>query len=335
MKIIIPMAGRGTRLRPHTLTVPKPLIPVAGKPIIQRLVEDLANAYSGEIEEIAYIVGDFGATVEQELIRIAEDLGARGRIYQQDKMLGAGHAVACASESLNGKCIVALADTLFKADFNFDSNEDGVIWTQKIADPSKFGVVMLDAFNNIVEFIEKPTTFVSDLAIVGIYYFKEGQLLRDALRYTIENDIRDKNEFQITTALEILKNQGLKFKMAAVEEWLDCGNKENILHTNARMLELHKDQTLVSPTARFENSVIIQPCFIGDHAVIRNSVIGPHVSVGSDSVLDSTVIANSIIQNGSHIQNAVLEASMVGNSSHYSGTKYELDLGDFSNLSKR
>jgi glucose-1-phosphate thymidylyltransferase len=329
------MAGRGTRLRPHTLTVPKPLIPVAGKPIIQRLVEDLANAYSGEIEEIAYIVGDFGATVEQELIRIAEDLGARGRIYQQDKMLGAGHAVACASESLNGKCIVALADTLFKADFNFDSNEDGVIWTQKIADPSKFGVVMLDAFNNIVEFIEKPTTFVSDLAIVGIYYFKEGQLLRDALRYTIENDIRDKNEFQITTALEILKNQGLKFKMAAVEEWLDCGNKENILHTNARMLELHKDQTLVSPTARFENSVIIQPCFIGDHAVIRNSVIGPHVSVGSDSVLDSTVIANSIIQNGSHIQNAVLEASMVGNSSHYSGTKYELDLGDFSNLSKR
>ncbi|MEY3194069.1 MAG: hypothetical protein RIQ78_165 [Bacteroidota bacterium] len=335
MKIIIPMAGRGTRLRPHTLTVPKPLIPVAGKPIIQRLVEDLANAYSGEIEEIAYIVGDFGATVEQELIRIAEDLGARGRIYQQDKMLGAGHAVACASESLNGKCIVALADTLFKADFNFDSNEDGVIWTQKIADPSKFGVVMLDAFNNIVEFIEKPTTFVSDLAIVGIYYFKEGQLLRDALRYTIENDIRDKNEFQITTALEILKNQGLKFKMAAVEEWLDCGNKENILHTNARMLELHKDQTLVSPTARFENSVIIQPCFIGDHAVIRNSVLGPHVSVGSDSVLDSTVIANSIIQNGSHIQNAVLEASMVGNSSHYSGTKYELDLGDFSNLSKR
>jgi glucose-1-phosphate thymidylyltransferase len=335
MKIIIPMAGRGTRLRPHTLTVPKPLIPVAGKPIIQRLVEDLANSYAGEIEEIAYIVGDFGSSVEQELIAIAERLGARGRIYQQDKMLGAGHAVACASESLHGKCIVALADTLFKADFNFDSNEDGVIWTQRIADPSKFGVVMLDEANNIVEFIEKPTTFVSDLAIVGIYYFKEGQQLRDALRYTIDNDIRDKNEFQITTALEMLKDQGLKFKMATVEEWLDCGNKENILHTNARMLELHKDQSLTSPTARFENSVIIQPCFIGENAVIRNSVLGPHVSVGSDSVLDSTVISNSIIQNGSHIQNAVLEASMIGNSSHYSGTKYELDLGDFSNLSKR
>jgi glucose-1-phosphate thymidylyltransferase len=133
----------------------------------------------------------------------------------------------------------------------------------------------------------------------------------------------------------MLKDQGLKFKMATVEEWLDCGNKENILHTNARMLELHKDQSLTSPTARFENSVIIQPCFIGENAVIRNSVLGPHVSVGSDSVLDSTVISNSIIQNGSHIQNAVLEASMIGNSSHYSGTKYELDLGDFSNLSKR
>ncbi len=329
------MAGRGTRLRPHTLTVPKPLIPVAGKPIIQRLVEDLASSYSGKIEEIAYVVGDFGANVEKELVRIAEKLGARGRIYQQEKALGVGHAIACAAESLNGKCMIAFADTLFKADFSFDNEQDGVIWTQKVEDPSSFGVVKLDANGHITEFVEKPSEFVSDLAIVGIYYFKKGELLRDALQHIIEQNILDKNEFQITTALEALKNQGLKFTTATVEEWLDCGNKENILHSNARMLEFHRDKGQVSDSAKFENSVIIPPCYIGDGAVIRNSVLGPFVSVGSNSSIDSAVITNSIIQNDSHIANAVLDSSMVGNSSHYTGAKDELDLGDFSNLSKQ
>jgi glucose-1-phosphate thymidylyltransferase len=335
MKIIIPMAGRGTRLRPHTLTVPKPLIPVAGKPIIQRLVEVLSHSFPGKIEEIAYIVGDFGPEVEHELIQIAEGLGARGVIYQQEKMLGAGHAVACASDSLNGNCIVALADTLFKADFNFNIEADGIIWTQKLENPSAFGVVKVDDNGIITAFVEKPVEFVSDQAIVGIYYFKEGQQLRDALRYVIDNNIREKNEFQITTALEILKNQGVKFKTADVEEWLDCGNKENILHTNARMLEFHRDNGLIAPSAHFENSVIIPPCYIGENADIRNSVLGPFVSVGSESKVDSAVISNSIIQNGSHIKNAVLDASMIGNFSRYVGTKYELDLGDFSNFSKR
>jgi glucose-1-phosphate thymidylyltransferase len=335
MKIIIPMAGRGTRLRPHTLTVPKPLIPVAGKPIIQRLVEDLASSYSGEIEEIAFVVGDFGAEVERELVHIAEKLGARGRIYQQEKPLGVGHAIACAADSLNGKCMVAFADTLFKANFRFDSEQDGVIWTQKVDDPSGFGVVKLDVKGHISAFVEKPATFVSDLAIVGIYYFNKGELLRDALLHIIEKNILDKNEFQITTALEALKNQGLKFSTAAVDEWLDCGNKENILHSNARMLEFHRNNGQVSESAKFENSIIIPPCFIGAGAVIRNSVLGPFVSVGSNSSIDSAVITNSIIQNNSHIANAVLDSSMVGNSSHYTGAKDELDLGDFSNLSKR
>jgi glucose-1-phosphate thymidylyltransferase len=335
MKIIIPMAGRGTRLRPHTLTVPKPLIPVAGKPIIQRLVEDLASSYSGAIEEIAYIVGDFGPDVEKELVRIAEELGAKGKIYHQEKALGVGHAIACAADSLNGKCMIAFADTLFKADFSFDNEEDGVIWTQKVNDPSAFGVVKLNEAGYITEFVEKPKDFVSDLAIVGIYYFKQAELLRDALQHIIESNIREKNEFQITTALELLKNNGLQFKTGAVEEWLDCGNKENILHSNARMLEFHQDHGLQAASARLENSVIIPPCFIGENAVIRNSVIGPYVSVGSNSSIDSAVISNSIIQNSSTIKNAVLDASMVGNASRYVGTKYELDLGDFSNFSKR
>jgi len=329
------MAGRGTRLRPHTLTVPKPLIPVAGKPIIQRLVEDLANAYGKKIEEIAFIVGDFGPEVERELIHIAGALGAKGKIYRQDKALGVGHAIYCAWESLNGPCMIAFADTLFKADFKFDIREDGFIWVQKVKDPSSFGVVKLDADGYVTEFVEKPSTFVSDLAIVGIYYFRDGEKLRAALHHIINSDIREKNEYQLTTALEILKNDGLRFRTGEIEEWLDCGNKEAILYSNERMLEFHRNNGLVSQNAVVENSVIVQPCFVGENAVIRNSVIGPYVSVGHNSVVENTIITNSIIQNKSQIKNAVLDYSMVGNSSRYVGSRDELNLGDFSNFSKR
>ncbi len=329
------MAGRGTRLRPHTLTVPKPLIPVAGKPIIQRLVEDLALSYGDKIEEIAFIVGDFGADVERELISIAHSFGARGKIYRQEKALGVGHAIHCAGASLNGKCMIAFADTLFKADFKFNTEEDGFIWVQKVKDPSSFGVVKLDERGYVTEFVEKPSTFVSDLAIVGIYYFREGEKLRTALHHIIKKDIREKNEYQLTTALELLKNEGVRFRTGEIEEWLDCGNKEAILHSNERMLEFHRDNGLVSGSAVIENSVIVHPCFIGDHAVIRNAVVGPYVSVGHHSVVEHAVISNSIIQNKSQIKNAVLDYSMVGNSSRYIGSRDELNLGDFSNFSKR
>ncbi|MDX2134195.1 MAG: sugar phosphate nucleotidyltransferase [Saprospiraceae bacterium] len=335
MKIIIPMAGRGTRLRPHTLTVPKPLIPVAGKPIIQRLVESLSKSYRGQLEEIAYIIGDFGPEVEKELIHIAEKLGARASIYYQEKALGVGHAIHCAWESLSGNCMIAFADTLFKADFTFDTTVDGLIWVQKVKDPSAYGVVKLNERGVITEFAEKPAIFVSDLAIVGIYYFREAERLRNTLHHIITHDIKEKNEYQLTTALEILKNEGLQFQTGEIEEWLDCGNKESILLSNERMLEFNRDNGLVSPDAIVENSVIIPPCFIGHQAVVRNTVLGPYVSVGHHSTVENTVISNSIIQNRSQIKNAVLEHSMVGNSSRFVGSKDELNLGDFSNFSKR
>ncbi len=335
MNIIIPMAGKGTRLRPHTLTVPKPLIPVAGKPIIQRLVEDLANAYDGPIDEIAFIIGDFGPEIERELIGIAEGLGAKGKIYQQEKALGVGHAIYCAWESLSGPCMIAFADTLFKADFSFDTQEDATIWVQKVKDPSSFGVVKLDDNGYITEFVEKPSVFVSDLAIVGIYYFREGEKLRAALHQVISQEIKEKNEYQLTTALELMKNQGIRFKTGEIDEWLDCGNKDAILFSNERMLEFHRDKGLVAVNATIENSVIIPPCFIGNNAVIRNAVVGPYVSVGHNSTVENTVITNSIIQNKSQIKNALLENSMVGNASRFVGSKDELNIGDYSNFSKR
>ena len=202
---------RGSRLRPHTLTIPKPLIPVAGKPIVQRLVEDIVQVCGKEVDEIAFVIGDFGKEVENNLLNIAESLGAKGGIYYQDEPLGTAHTILCAQESLVGNCVVAFADTLFKADFKLDSSKDGIIWVSQIDDPSAFGVVKLNDENQITDFVEKPDTFVSDLAIIGIYYFNDGAYLKRELQYLLDNNIKDKGEFQLTNALENMKKKGTNF----------------------------------------------------------------------------------------------------------------------------
>jgi glucose-1-phosphate thymidylyltransferase len=333
MKIIIPMAGRGSRLRPHTLTVPKPLVPVAGKPIVQRLVEDLSASFKGEVDEIAFIIGDFGVEVEKDLLEIAASLGAKGSVYHQNEPLGTAHAILCAEPSLDGNVIVAFADTLFKADFSFDKNLDGIIWTQAVADPSAYGVVKLDGDGFITDFIEKPETFVSDMAIVGIYYFSDGNNLKKELKYLLDNNIMDKGEYQLTNALENMKAKGLKFKPGIINEWLDCGNKKAVVHANQRVLEFNKDKDLVHETASIEGSLIIQPCFIGKGAVIKNSIVGPHVSIGHDTIIDNSIVKNSVIQNETVVKNAQLQDSMLGNKAEYTGKPNNVSLGDFSNFS--
>jgi len=333
MKIIIPMAGRGSRLRPHTLTVPKPLVPVAGKPIVQRLVEDLSASFRGEVEEIAFIIGDFGDQVEKDLLEIASNLGAKGSVYHQTEPLGTAHAILCAEPSLDGNVIVAFADTLFKADFSFDKNSDGIIWTQQVADPSAYGVVQLDDEGYITDFVEKPQTFVSDKAIVGIYYFSDGNNLKNELRYLLDNNIMEKGEYQLTNALENMKSKGLKFKPGIIDEWLDCGNKKAVVHANQRVLEFNKDKTMVHESASVEGSVIIPPCYIGKDAKVTNSIIGPHVSIGHNTHIDNSVIKNSVIQNETVVTNAHLQDSMLGNKAEYHGKPQNISLGDYSNFS--
>lgn len=330
MKIIVPMAGRGSRLRPHTLTVPKPLVPVGGKPIVHRLVEDIARVCDEKVDEIAFIIGDFGKQVENELIKVAESLGAKGSIYHQEEALGTAHAILCAGDSLEGNVVVAFADTLFKADFKLDADADGIIWVNQIDDPSAFGVVKLDNDGTITDFVEKPQEFVSDLAIIGIYYFKDGAYLKNELQFLIDNDIKDKGEYQLTNALENMKNKGTKFKTGAVIEWLDCGNKNATVYTNQRILEFDKGKEIVSKSAQISNSVVIPPCFIGDNAKIENSVIGPHVSVGENTSITSSIIANSIIQSDTSIEDLNAKNSMIGNKAKVSGTQFDLSIGDFS-----
>lgn len=332
MNIIVPMAGMGKRMRPHTLTVPKPLIPVAGKPIVQHLVEDIAAMCQEKIEEVAFVIGDFGQETEQRLLDIATQIGAKGRIFYQDEALGTAHAVYCAKECLHGNLIVAFADTIFRADFKLDAGKDGVIWVNKVENPEQFGVVKVDAHNHIHEFVEKPTSFVSDLAIIGIYYFKDGDNLRKEIEYLIENDIRDKGEFQLTNALENMKNKGLKFEPGKVDEWLDCGNKNATVYTNQRVLEIKKSSAGVDPSAQITNSSIIHPVFIGKNVKITDSVVGPHVSLGDGCSVERSLLSNSIIQQQAKLKGAFVTNSMIGNYSSVHGKADELSISDYSSI---
>lgn len=336
MNIIIPMAGRGTRLRPHTLTIPKPLIPIAGKPIVQHLVEYIVEMCAEPVQNIGFVVGQFGEEVEKQLLKIASESGAKGHIFYQDQPLGTAHAILCAEELLKQHVTIAFADTLFRAEKQqkIDASQDGVIWTQEVDNPSAFGVVKLDNNGVITEFIEKPKEPVSNLAIIGIYYFKDGTYLKNELQYLIDNDIREKGEYQLTSALENMKKKGLKFRPATIKEWLDCGNKDAVVHTNSRILEMsrERDDELVVDSALIENSTIIEPCYIGANTVIKNSVIGPYATIGSQAIVEQCIISNSIVQNHTKIKNKIIHQSMIGNYINLQGSAEEYSLGDYSEI---
>jgi glucose-1-phosphate thymidylyltransferase len=331
MKLIIPMAGIGKRMRPHTLTVPKPLLPVAGKPMVQHLVEDISATIKGKIDEIGFVIGHFGKDVEAHLLGVAKKLGATGKIFHQEEALGTAHAVMCASELLSENVIVAFADTLFRGEFTVDESKEGTIWVQKVEDPKPFGVVKINEKNIITEFVEKPQTFVSDLAIIGIYYFRDGGYLKSELQYLLDNDIKDKGEFQLTNALENMKQKGTKFSVAQVSEWLDCGSKANMLHTNKRLLE-----TKTFPkhsSGKISNSTIIQPCCIAENVTIINSVVGPFASIGSDNHIENSIISDTIIQDNCRLININLTNSMIGSFVHYANKPESLSLGDYNQKS--
>ena len=331
MKIIVPMAGRGSRLRPHTLTVPKPLVPIAGKPIVQRLVEDITRVCGKKVDEIAFVIGDFGSAVEAELLEVAKSLNAKGAIYHQDEALGTAHAILCAKEALEGPVVVAFADTLFRADFTLDTEKDGIIWVQKVEDPKAYGVIKMNENNVITDFIEKPEEFVSDLAIIGIYFFKDGLKLSYELQYLIDNNITEKGEFQLTNALENMKQKGAEFYPGKVDEWLDCGNPVAAVHANKRVLE-YTAKDGARKALNIENAHILEPCYIGANVQLKNCTIGPYVSIGNGTCITNSTIKNTIIQNNTTIIDADLEDSMIGNHVEYKGGKKRISIGDYSKI---
>jgi glucose-1-phosphate thymidylyltransferase len=338
MKIIVPMAGRGSRLRPHSITVPKPLIPVAGKPIVHRLVKDIAKVLKQPITEVAFVLGDpafFGDDVVDSLTDLANSLGAKASIYRQDKPLGTGHAIMSAEPSLSGPAVIAYADTLIRAEFDLDPNADSVIWTKEVPNPEAYGVVNLNDNNEITELVEKPSTFISNQAVIGIYYFKEVGQLKSKLQEILDENIMNGGEYQINDGIKRMMEDGKVFKTGSVDEWMDCGNKEITLETNSKMLgflEKDAEEQLVDQSVVLENATIIPPCFIAKNTILKNSKIGPNVSLGENCVIENATIIESLIQNHTTVKNAKLNNAMIGNHVIYDGNYTNVSIGDYSKL---
>ena len=332
------MAGRGSRLRPHSLTVPKPLIPVAGQPIVHRLVKDITKVLKQPIEEIAFVLGDpawFGDDVVSSLQDLAKSLGAKASIYRQDKPLGTGHAIMCAEPSLSGPAVIAYADTLIRAEFDLDPEADSVIWTKQVKNPEAYGVVKLNDSDEIVELVEKPENFVSDQAVIGIYYFKDVGVLKTKLQEILDENVMNGGEYQINDGIKRMMGDGKIFKTGTVDEWMDCGNKKITIETNQRMLgflQSDGDEQLVSDSVKLENSNIIEPCFIGENVVLKNTIVGPFVSIGNDCTVENSTIKNSLIQTNTTIKNANMDDAMIGNNVIYNGKFTSISIGDYSVL---
>ena len=338
MKIIVPMAGRGSRLRPHTLTIPKPLIPVAGQPIVHRLVKDIAKVLNQPIDEIAFILGDpafFGDDVVKSLSDLANSLGAKTSIYRQDQPLGTGHAIMSAKESLSGPAVIAYADTLIRAEFDLDPKADAVIWTKEVDNPEAYGVVKLNSKNEIVELVEKPKQFVSNQAVIGIYYFKDVSVLKQKLQEVLDENVTNGGEYQINDGIKRMMADGNVFKTGKVSEWMDCGNKDITIDTNSKMLGfLHSEgeEQMIDPSVVLENSKIILPCYVSKNVKLINSTIGPNVSIGNNCTFENSTVKNSLIQSHSTIKNANLDEAMIGNYVQFDGEFSKISIGDYSVL---
>ena len=332
MNIIVPMAGRGSRLRPHTLTVPKPLVPVAGKPIVERLVEDIVRTAHDGVDNICFVTGEFGEDVERALVAVAERLGAKGHIRYQDQPLGTAHAILCGKDFLDGPVVVAFADTLFRADFTIDPEADGVLFCQRIEDPSAFGVVVTDDAGTIVDYVEKPQEWVGDLAMIGIYAFKDGARLNRELQHLINHNVVKGGEYQLPDALRNMTNDGLKFIPGEVSEWMDCGNKAVTVETNARILSILEEEGRLDPvpaSATVTDSVILQPRHIGEGVVIERSVVGPHVTLGEGTVVTDSRVSEALVASQSRIEHAVLQGAMVGSHAAWHGAPDDASIGDY------
>lgn len=333
MRIIVPMAGWGSRLRPHTLTVPKPMLQIAGKSIVERLISNISKTIEGNIDEIAFIIReDFGKSIENQLHQIAENYKTTAKIYYQSEPLGTGHAILCAGDSLQGNVVVGFADTMFDADFKINPSSDAVIWVKQIPNPEAFGVIKLNEHGEIIEFVEKPKDFISDLAIIGIYYFKSGEALRAELQYLIDNDIREKGEYQLTTAMENMRQKGCRMTPGKVDQWLDCGNKNATVESNREVLKNQNEEHRIDTSAVLTHSTIIAPCYIAEGVRIENSVIGPYVSIGKNTQISHAVISDSMIQENTKIANKVFANAMIGSQVILIGKMEDLSVGDYNQI---
>jgi glucose-1-phosphate thymidylyltransferase len=323
MRAIIPVAGVGSRLRPHTYSLPKVLLNVGGKPILGHLLDRLIEQ---GINKATIITGYMGKLV-QKYVRKNYDIDVD--FVSQRESLGLGHAIWTAKETFgDDSLLIALGDTIFDADlsFVFDS-KFATICVKEVDDPRRFGVVKVNGRGQVKKFIEKPEKPVSNLAIVGIYYFPNPHSLAAALEEIVENNIKTKNEYQLTDALQLMLDKGETFKTTTIEGWYDCGKPETMLATNKYLLKKNNRET-----ANYKGAVIIPPVFIGKDVVIKRSVIGPNVTVANGTYVQDSVVKDSIISDGAIVEKSLLSKSIIGNNAIVRGNFVTLNVGNSSEI---
>lgn len=327
MKAIIPVAGIGSRLRPHTHTQPKALVPVAGKPILGHIVDSLKEV---GINEFIFVIGYLGDKIQSYVIEKYPELNKHFVVQAQKE--GIGHAIWTAKEFVKAddQLLIVLGDTIFDVHLSeFVNLPISAIGVKKVEDPRNFGVVESDEEGYIMRLVEKPIIPKSNMAMVGLYKIKEGKLLMDTLDENIKNNLRTYNEFQLTDALMNMVQKGTKIQSFKVEEWYDCGKKEVLLATNAMLLSRQN----LPQNYSFNNTIIIPPVSIAANCRIQNSIIGPNVSIGENTYVDHSILKNSIIGSFSQLEDVVLQDSLVGSDASLKGLSQSLNLGDSTEIS--
>jgi len=324
MKALIPVAGVGTRLRPHTYTQPKPLLPVAGKPIISFIIDQLVEV---GINDFVFVIGYLGDKIRNYIEKNHPNINRE--YVKQPQRLGLGHAVWTAREQFANEeeMFIVLGDTIFDVDLKkMLEKSNSVLGIKKVDDPRNFGVAEMDENGVVKKVVEKPKIPKSNMALVGLYKCTEVRQLIDALDHNIKNEIKTKGEFQLTDGIQHMIENGTTFSTIHVNNWFDCGKKEVLLETNAILLQ--KPGYANDNLPDFENSIIIHPVSIATGCTITNSIVGPNVTVAENTVIDSSIVRNSIIGHFSRIEGVVLHSSVIGNDASIKGLSQSLNIGD-------
>jgi len=323
VKALLPVAGVGTRLRPHTHTRPKALVHVAGKPVLGHILDRLLPL---GIDEVILIVGPGG---DQIRAYVEANYPFKVTAVPQEQRLGLGHAVYTGREAVggDGPLLIVLGDTIFQADLTqVVGGHESALGVRRVPNPSQFGIVEMEG-DRIVRLVEKPETPPSDLAIVGLYYITDTALLFRSLQHIIDQDIRVKGEYQLTDALQLMLDAGAPMGIFTVEEWWDCGNPMSLLAANRDLLDLQG-----ASTPPIEGSVIIPPVSIASSARVEGCIIGPHVSIAADAIVRNSVVRNTIINEGARVDSLLLESSLIGAHAEAAGGFHRLNVGDFSGV---
>lgn len=324
MKALIPVAGAGTRLRPHTYTQPKPLIPVAGKPIISFIIDQLVSV---GIKDFVFVIGYLGEKIKLYIEQQYPDLNIS--FVQQNERLGLGHAVWSAREELadTEDIFIVLGDTIFDLDLSrMMAEPTSCLAIKRVDTPWEFGVAEISETGYVEKVVEKPKIPKSNMALVGLYKIKEVQGLLNAIKYNIDNNIRTVGEFQLTDGIMRMIEKGVKFRTVTVDNWFDCGKKEVLLETNTMLLKRKKYATQHIP--KFEDAIIIPPVSLGKNCKIKHSIVGPNVAVGDNASIEFSIVKNSIIGNYAHLNEVVLHKSVVGADASIKGLSQSLNIGD-------